>query len=73
MNGEDDRDGDREDAQQHSLFQCPACGRDVHLVASHTDHQARWVCLACKTVGSAPFTHAHQHPAGGPTTPPPRS
>ena len=50
-----DSDATRQETNEHhSILECPACGAPVPAVASHEDHRARWVCLGCLTVGSAP-------------------
>ncbi len=61
--------GHEHDHQHHSVLECPGCGAPVHVVASHTDHRARWVCLACKTVGSAPMGGAEPPARDGSSTP----
>jgi hypothetical protein len=39
----------------HLLLDCPACGQSVHVVADLDAQRSRWCCLACGTVGIAPF------------------
>lgn len=47
---------DPETGRIHGVAPCPACGAPVHVVAS-PDERARWCCLACKTLGAAPFPY----------------
>jgi ribosomal protein S27AE len=44
-----------EDGKLHGAAECPACGASVHVVANPDSGMARWCCVACHTVGFAPF------------------
>jgi hypothetical protein len=38
--------------------ECPACGASIHVIGSASELRLRWCCVACNTVGSAPFLPA---------------